>query len=851
MSDLFGSNDMFVESARSKRVSDDQAHDAPSQQSMRGDRRILANPSTDQKRVRREMARKTAIDVNNRVGDYDLVTEPGWYIVDTSRNAVMDGPFDSREEARPWAYTLAENGLAGSLTIRQKTSARSAAKTPHKEIPSMTTQRETDILRAMARTTTQHSERLALAEELANLRLNKSAARQQQRDLEYSDMVVRVTTTPVGVYSRTTTETDWLSTTASAGTPDEAHREMLAQASLFFQAKGPDVKSDPEEYTQQATGMARFLAGKYGEAAPGAEATFVAHAEFLRRRFAATQKMGEEVRPEDGEDGEYSTTPDDVAQMPASTKDKSARRRIASEVTEAEQNAGAEYDPYDDENEWNHDGSRRTAGCSTCGDPVERDPEGEQNRSYHHTDSGTHDHEAKPGKDTKESSRRTAGEYAGGSPKEGDSAKCHKDGGAIQFFDGQWMHLKGTGGSHNDVYPPNKSERNEKNSRRKTAAARPLHEIARDIRRSWPKVNYAAVPYLDALDTLDSITDSYYEDSAKSIVAYLLSNMTTFRGPDAQRIKTELRALSSRSAHRVTADEVRPEDGENSEYSTTPQDAAWAPGSGGDGASTDAGTEVPDTNQGGQEGTTQARRRRQASSWEHGLSGPHEGQVYSCVLSMDCPVVGTASEMDAHYATSHLDSINRDLLRQGRRRTALEDGQGSTPAIKNPEQVGKQQNGNGESNVPTDAINDRETFDDGDRQGELGKVPSGAAAGVANAPRPGSPEYASWAKSLTSNSALNQLIAIEEGKGSAPFLGNPGEIGNAQNGQSESGIPYQTPMEMDDDDVFDDAKTPLPKVPSGAADVKNAPKPYTSSQRIAAFQAAVRANINHLERGAR
>lgn len=48
---------------------------------------------------------------------------------------------------------------------------------------------------------------------------------------------------------------------------------------------------------------------------------------------------------------------------------------------------------------------------------------------------------------------KEAGAYAGGSPKSGDTAKCHKDGGAIQFFDGQWMHLKGTGSDHNDVYP--------------------------------------------------------------------------------------------------------------------------------------------------------------------------------------------------------------------------------------------------------------------------------------------------------------------------------------------------------------------------------------------------------------
>lgn len=46
----------------------------------------------------------------------------------------------------------------------------------------------------------------------------------------------------------------------------------------------------------------------------------------------------------------------------------------------------------------------------------------------------------------------TAAEYAGGSPKHGDTAVCHADGKPIEFFDGQWMHYAG-GPSHNDVYP--------------------------------------------------------------------------------------------------------------------------------------------------------------------------------------------------------------------------------------------------------------------------------------------------------------------------------------------------------------------------------------------------------------
>ena len=75
------------------------------------------------------------------------------------------------------------------------------------------------------------------------------------------------------------------------------------------------------------------------------------------------------------------------------------------------------------------------------------------------------------------------------------------------------------------------------------STTRSLHEIALDIRSNWPKVNYAAVPYLDAMARLDRITDNYGMDSADTIVLYFLSNARSWRGEDAKRIKSELNAM--------------------------------------------------------------------------------------------------------------------------------------------------------------------------------------------------------------------------------------------------------------------------------------------------------------------
>jgi len=73
---------------------------------------------------------------------------------------------------------------------------------------------------------------------------------------------------------------------------------------------------------------------------------------------------------------------------------------------------------------------------------------------------------------------------------------------------------------------------------------RPLHQIATEIKQDWKKPYFGAVPYLDAMQTLDKISDNYYEDSAKTIVIYFLANANTWRGEVAKRVKTELKQLA-------------------------------------------------------------------------------------------------------------------------------------------------------------------------------------------------------------------------------------------------------------------------------------------------------------------
>ena len=77
---------------------------------------------------------------------------------------------------------------------------------------------------------------------------------------------------------------------------------------------------------------------------------------------------------------------------------------------------------------------------------------------------------------------------------------------------------------------------------------RPLYEIAQEIRQDWNATSkngiyFGAVPYLDAMSSLDKPTEKYGYDSGKSIILYFLGNASTWRGDTAKRVKAELKEM--------------------------------------------------------------------------------------------------------------------------------------------------------------------------------------------------------------------------------------------------------------------------------------------------------------------
>lgn len=72
---------------------------------------------------------------------------------------------------------------------------------------------------------------------------------------------------------------------------------------------------------------------------------------------------------------------------------------------------------------------------------------------------------------------------------------------------------------------------------------RSLSAVAAEVRREWKKVYFGAVPYLDAMGSMNSINEDFFADSGRSVVLYFLANATTWRGETARRVKAELKAM--------------------------------------------------------------------------------------------------------------------------------------------------------------------------------------------------------------------------------------------------------------------------------------------------------------------
>ncbi len=70
---------------------------------------------------------------------------------------------------------------------------------------------------------------------------------------------------------------------------------------------------------------------------------------------------------------------------------------------------------------------------------------------------------------------------------------------------------------------------------------RPISEITREILREWKNPYFGFKPYGEAMLHLTDATTPYLYETGADILPYALSNMQTFKGDKARRLKGELK----------------------------------------------------------------------------------------------------------------------------------------------------------------------------------------------------------------------------------------------------------------------------------------------------------------------
>ena len=75
--------------------------------------------------------------------------------------------------------------------------------------------------------------------------------------------------------------------------------------------------------------------------------------------------------------------------------------------------------------------------------------------------------------------------------------------------------------------------------------SRKINVIAAEICKDWKNVSVHAVPYLEAMESFESVNEmhAFGFESAASIIRYFLGNARTWRGEVAKRVKKELNEM--------------------------------------------------------------------------------------------------------------------------------------------------------------------------------------------------------------------------------------------------------------------------------------------------------------------
>lgn len=166
----------------------------------------------------------------------------------------------------------------------------------------MTTRDEIVTALASARTL---QEQVELAAELESFDQRRTASLAAERSLDWADTAVRQTLQPLRVHEHHTAATDWLAEADLSG--GDHHQKVMAEAANWYGKLHEAVKADAEEFVEQAKGMARRTASRYGQSSDAAERSFLEYVAFLNRQVLAASGLDQI---------QQTTAPDGVTERP-------------------------------------------------------------------------------------------------------------------------------------------------------------------------------------------------------------------------------------------------------------------------------------------------------------------------------------------------------------------------------------------------------------------------------------------------------------------------------------------------------------------------------------------------------
>lgn len=155
-----------------------------------------------------------------------------------------------------------------------------------------TSQDRAQLLREAAQADTL-AEQQRLVSEAEKVSQAIRAEAQAARDVDLAGAVIAERFTPVPVFSHVTASSDWLDSIDTA--PDRAAmaQQITAEATLWYEAVSPEVKSEPEEFGQHLAGRATVVAGPFGQHRDDAFTSFVETVTELRTRDLRTGAIKE------------------------------------------------------------------------------------------------------------------------------------------------------------------------------------------------------------------------------------------------------------------------------------------------------------------------------------------------------------------------------------------------------------------------------------------------------------------------------------------------------------------------------------------------------------------------------